>query len=158
MLVVGSGNSAAEIALDLVEGGAREVSMWVRGPRHFLPLSRVALAVPAVRLLGQFTPAKIAAVTRVSFGTPEFERIIAERDKVLSRLLGRPLALRHPQARRRPVRARPSCGAASPPSTSARSAKIRSGAIRVIDGNVRPIDGFEEQASASATAPSASTR
>lgn len=40
--VVGSGNSAAEICVDLVEHGASSVTMVVTGPRHFLDLRKLS--------------------------------------------------------------------------------------------------------------------
>jgi cation diffusion facilitator CzcD-associated flavoprotein CzcO len=143
VLVVGSGNSAAEICLDLVGGGAREVAMWVRGPRHFLPLSRVAWLFRLIRLLGQFTPAKIAEIHAVSADTPEFLRIVEQRDKLMARL--------SVDLSRYGIR-RPSEGPTAetflrgriPTFDVGAIAKIRSGAIRVIDGNARPIAGFEE--------------
>jgi len=49
VLVVGSGNSGAEIAVDLVEGGAGEVSLAVRTPPSIVP--RDTLGVPS-QLLG----------------------------------------------------------------------------------------------------------
>src|SRR5262249_38572383 len=49
VLVVGSGNSGAEIAVDLVEGGAAEVSLSVRTPPSIVP--RDTLGVPS-QLLG----------------------------------------------------------------------------------------------------------
>lgn len=45
VLVVGAGNSGAEIAVDLVEGGASRVLIAVRTPPHIVP--RQALGVPA---------------------------------------------------------------------------------------------------------------
>lgn len=45
MLVVGVGNSGAEIATDLVEGGAGSVALAVRTPPHVVP--RQALGLPA---------------------------------------------------------------------------------------------------------------
>ena len=144
MLVVGSGNSAAEISLDLVEGGAREVTMWVRGARHFLPLSRVALLFRLLRLFKQFTPEAIAAAHRVSYGTPHFLRIVEQRDKVMSRLsvdLSR-YGIRKPvegPAAETFLRGR------IPTFDVGAIRKIRSGAIRVVDGNQRPLLGFEER-------------
>lgn len=143
VLVVGSGNSAAEISLDLVEGGARSVSMWVRGPRHFLPLSRVGLLFRLIRLFGQFSPEKIAAAHAIRYGTPEFERTIDARDKLMSRLsvdLSR-YGIRKPdegpfsQTMRRGRIPTFDVGAIR---------RIRRGEIRVIDGNARPLEGFEE--------------
>ena len=144
VLVVGSGNSAAEISLDLVQGGARRVSMWVRGPRHFLPLSRVAWLFRLIRLLGQFTPAKIAELHQVSFGTPQFERIVAARDKVLTRLsvdLSR-WGIRKPEEG---PGAQTFFRGRIPTFDVGAIAKIKSGAIRVIDGNTRPLDAFTEE-------------
>ena len=45
VLVVGAGNSGAEIAVDLLEGGASRVLIAVRTPPHIVP--RQALGVPA---------------------------------------------------------------------------------------------------------------
>jgi putative flavoprotein involved in K+ transport len=45
VLVVGAGNSGAEIAVDLVEGGAREVLLSVRTPPQIFP--RQAIGIPA---------------------------------------------------------------------------------------------------------------
>ena len=142
VFVVGSGNSAAEISLDLVEGGARAVSMWVRGPRHFLPLSRVAWLFRLIRLLGQFTPAKLAEAHRISFGTPEFERLIEQRDKVMTRLsvdLSR-YGIRKPAEG---PTAQTFLRGRIPTFDVGAIAKIRSGEIRVIDGDARPIEAFE---------------
>jgi indole-3-pyruvate monooxygenase len=145
VLVVGSGNSAAEIALDLVEGGAREVALWVRGPRHFLPLSRVALLFRLIRLLGQFTQEKLAETHRITWGTPEFEKTIAARDKLGVRLsvdLSR-YGIRKPADG--PFHETFHKGRI-PTFDQGAIPKIRSGAIRVIDGNQRPLEAFEEEA------------
>jgi indole-3-pyruvate monooxygenase len=85
VLVVGSGNSAVEIALDLVENGAAEVHMWVRGPRHFLSLQTMR---PMMRLL-RFIGAEFAdwawdeghRLTRVD---PAFLPTLRKKDKVFS--------------------------------------------------------------------------
>lgn len=45
VLVVGAGNSGAEIAVDLVEGGARQVWLSIRTPPQIVP--RQALGIPA---------------------------------------------------------------------------------------------------------------
>lgn len=144
VLVVGSGNSAAEVSLDLVEGGAREVSLWVRGARHFLPLSRVAVVFRLVRLFGQFTPAKIAAQHAVTWGTPEFDRTIAARDKLMTRLsvdlsafgIRKPAEGPFSETMRRGRIPTFDVGAIR---------RIRSGEIRVIDGNLRPLEAFEAE-------------
>jgi indole-3-pyruvate monooxygenase len=144
VLVVGSGNSAAEICLDLVQGGALEVSMWVREPRHFIPLSRMALLFRLFRLLGQFTDAKKWQQHRIEYGTPEFERTIAMRDRMASLLsvdLSR-YGIRKP--RDGPMEETFRKGRI-PTFDQGAIPLIRRGAIRVIDGNVRPIVAFEEE-------------
>ena len=144
VLVVGSGNSAAEISLDLVKGGARAVAMWVRGPRHFVPLSRMALLFRIMRLLGQLSPAKLAQLHRVSFGTPEFARIVEQRDRVMTRLsvdLSR-YGIRKPSEG---PGAQTFLRGRIPTFDVGAIREIRSGAIRVIDGNARPIERFDEE-------------
>jgi indole-3-pyruvate monooxygenase len=141
VLVVGSGNSAAEVALDLRTGGARDVALWVRGPRHFIPLRRMALLFRALRLLGALSERKAAATHRVSEGTPEFERIVAARDRVAGRLsvdLSR-FGIRRPA--RGPMSELYHAGRI-PTFDVGAIPLIRSGAIRVIDGNERPLEGL----------------
>ena len=144
VLVVGSGNSAAEISLDLVEGGARSVAMWVRGPRHFIPLRRMALLFRVFRLLGALSEKQASATHRITWGTPEFEKTIAARDK-LGPLLSVDLSrygIRKPE--RGPMWELYHAGRI-PTFDQGAIAKIRSGAIRVIDGNLRPLQSFEEE-------------
>jgi indole-3-pyruvate monooxygenase len=141
VLVVGSGNSAAEISLDLVEHGAREVAMWVRGPRHFIPIGRMALLFRLARLFGMFSEAAVAATHRVTFGTPEFERVVAERDKLARRLsvdLSR-YGIRMPA--RGPMAETLLAGRITTFDQGA-IARIRRGDIRIIDGNQHPLHGF----------------
>ena len=59
VLVVGAGNSGAEIAVDLVEGGAASVRLSVRTPPHVFP--RQALGVPsqAIGIVVQHLPVAI---------------------------------------------------------------------------------------------------
>jgi indole-3-pyruvate monooxygenase len=144
LLVVGSGNSAAEIALDLAEGGARSVHLWVRAPRHFIPIGRMALLFRIFRLLGFFSEAKSAAVHRMSWGTPEFEKTIAQRDQLAGRF--------SVDLSRYGIR-KPADGPMAETFFKGRIAtfdqgaigKIRSGEIQVIDGNQRPIECFVEE-------------
>jgi len=145
MLVVGSGNSAAEISLDLAQGGAGAVSMWVRGPRHFIPLRWMRRIFRTVRLLGQFSEPKMDARHRITFGTPEFEQAIAGPDRIASRFSA--------DLSRYGIR-RPERGPAFETFRNGRIPtydvgaieEIRRGRIHVIDGNERPIEGFEEEA------------
>lgn len=142
VLVVGSGNSAAEISLDLVEHGADRVAMWVRGPRHFLPLSRMTLMFRAFRLLGLLSPARLDAAHRLTVGTPEFEAEVRRRDALPS-LLSVDLS-------RFGIR-KPAVGPMVETFTNGRIPvfdvgtirEIRRGRIEVIDGNVRALESFE---------------
>ncbi len=143
VLVVGSGNSAAEIALDLVQHGAGDVSLWVRGPRHFVPLRSMARAYRIFRLLRQMTPKAMDARHRITYGTPEFERAVAGPDKVASKFsvdLSR-YGIRRPE--RGPSYETFALGRIPTFDVGAID-EIHSGRIRVIDGNLRPLEGFEE--------------
>lgn len=144
VLVIGSGNSAAEISLDLVEGGARAVAMWVRAPRHFIPLRRMAVLFRIFRLFGFFSEEKVAVTHRITFGTPAFEQTVRQRDKLAGRFsvdLSR-YGIRKPADG--PM-AETFLKGRIPTFDVGAIAKIRSGAIRVIDGNQRPIEGFVEE-------------
>jgi indole-3-pyruvate monooxygenase len=141
VLVVGSGNSAAEICLDLVEGGARAVAMWVRGPRHFIPGWRMGLMFRLFRLLGFFSEARASASHRITWGTPEFDASIAQRDKLAGRLsvdLSR-YGIRKPAEG--PM-AETFYRGRIPTFDQGAIPLIRSGAIRVIDGTARAIERF----------------
>jgi cation diffusion facilitator CzcD-associated flavoprotein CzcO len=141
VLVVGSGNSGAEIAVDLLDGGARAVAMWVRAPRHFVPLGPTLALYRAFRALGQMSEKKLAATHALTRGTPAFDREVRLRDAPL-RLLSADLSrfgIRKPDEgpfhgimylHRHPVM---DIGAID---------KIRDGSLRVIDGNARPIRGL----------------
>jgi indole-3-pyruvate monooxygenase len=141
VLVVGSGNSAAEIAMDLVEGGAKRVRMWVRGPRHVIPLWRMTWMTRVFRWLGQLSPERLDESHRLTFGTPEFERTLAQRERVTS-LLGVDLS--------RFGFRRPEIGALReslhhgriPLFDQGAVARIRSGRIGLVDGHARPLRGF----------------
>lgn len=57
-LVVGAGNSGAEIAMDLWEAGASSVALCIRGPLHVMPrdLYGVPAQVNSLRLAGRLPP------------------------------------------------------------------------------------------------------
>lgn len=59
VLVVGTGNSGAEIAADLAEGGARTVSLAVRTPPSILPRQLLGLPTQAVGILVRRLPVRI---------------------------------------------------------------------------------------------------
>jgi cation diffusion facilitator CzcD-associated flavoprotein CzcO len=72
VLVVGFGNSAGEIAIDLVENGA-EVSMAVRGPvnitrKELLGIPILAVSIPLSKLPVAIADAISLAVMRLVFG------------------------------------------------------------------------------------------
>jgi putative flavoprotein involved in K+ transport len=60
VLVVGTGNTGAEIALDLVEQGARRVRVSVRTPPNIVPRTALGLPGQAVGVLIRRFPAKVA--------------------------------------------------------------------------------------------------
>lgn len=144
VLVVGSGNSGAEIALDLARGGASGVAMWVRAPRHFVPLSQVLALYKVFKALGQMSEAKLDAGHALTRGTPAFAREVWRRDlpmRALSVDLSR-YGIRKPAngpvhdmmfAHRIPVM---DVGAVD---------AIRDGSLRVIDGNARGLLGLTRQ-------------
>lgn len=141
VLVVGSGNSGAEIAYDLARGGAGSVAMWVRAPRHFIPLEPTLTLYRVFRALGQMSESKKAAAHALTRGTADFDREVRRRDlamRALSVDLSR-YGIRKPAAgpvhdmmyaHRIPVMDVGAIGA------------IRDGSLRVIDGNARPLVGL----------------
>lgn len=73
VLVVGMGNSGAEIALDLVEQGASEVGLSVRSPTHVLPRDYHGIPSQWTGLLLSRVPVRVAnamanVVSREAFG------------------------------------------------------------------------------------------
>ena len=144
VLVVGSGNSAAEIALDLAENGAGAVYLWVRGPRHFVPLRSVARLYRLFRLLGLMSERRAAAEHRISYGSAAFWKIVRQRDAVIGRFsvdlsrfgIRKPSVGPHEDAMRHGRIAVFDVGAIP---------AIRARRIHVIDGNAHPIGGFTHQ-------------
>lgn len=140
VLVVGSGNSSAEIALDLVEGGAAEVSLWVRAPRHVIALRRLARLARIARLLRlELTPTHIARSHQYTRTHPEWSAQLAKKDAFFARL-----AI---DLSRQGIR-RPETGAGTQMYEQGRiawydqgtAAAIGAGRIRVIDGEREPIE------------------
>jgi putative flavoprotein involved in K+ transport len=60
VLVVGSGNSGAEIAVDLVEGGAKEVLVSIRTPPNIQRREFLGIATQQVGILAEKLPVKLA--------------------------------------------------------------------------------------------------
>ncbi|MFG3380545.1 flavin-containing monooxygenase [Streptomyces sp. NPDC047999] len=74
VLVVGSGNSAAEIAVDLVEGGAARVGLAVRTPPHIVRRSVAGWPAQRTGVLVRRMPVRLldaAAGLRGPLGTPD---------------------------------------------------------------------------------------
>ncbi len=87
VLVVGSGNSGAEISTDLVESGAGSVAMLVYGPRYYLPIERFAELLVQAREAGAAGPQGLINLHPFTPGTDAFRAQLAEFDAML-----RPLA------------------------------------------------------------------
>jgi putative flavoprotein involved in K+ transport len=73
VLVVGSGNTGAEIAVDLVETGAREVSIAIRTPPHIVLREKYGVPSLALGVLFRHLPARVfdpvaAAMRKVDIG------------------------------------------------------------------------------------------
>jgi len=138
VLVIGSGNSAAEISVDLLEGGAASVQMWVRGARHFIPLRSMTRLFRLFRRLGLFTPGKMDQSHEITSGTEEFDKLVRQRD-FLPRFFSADLSRfgirkpeRGPMVETYATRRIPVFDQGAIP-------RIRRMEIGVIDGNVRPI-------------------
>lgn len=73
VLVVGCGNTGAEIAVDLVEGGAREVAIAIRTPPHIILRERYGVPSLALGVLFRHLPPSVfdpiaAAMRKVDVG------------------------------------------------------------------------------------------
>ncbi len=80
-LVIGSGNSAAEIALDLCEGGAASAALLIRAPRHVLSQKAMGRMAKIARLLRiELTPKHIARSHAYTRTHPEFRDKLREKD------------------------------------------------------------------------------
>ena len=80
--VVGSGNSGAEICVDLVEHGAEEVTMVVSAPRHFLDLGRMRW-VHAVEQWLTSPQQTLSELHHIALGSKDWEENAAGVDAVL---------------------------------------------------------------------------
>lgn len=142
VLVVGSGNSAAEIALDLAEGGADSVHMWVRGPRHFIRLQTMARIIRILRFLRiDFTDRAFDREHQLTRVNPEFYKLLRRKDMMLRHLSVdlSDFGIRMPQngpLTEMMVKNR------VPVFDQGTIPLIQNGTIRIIDGNVRPISEF----------------
>lgn len=139
VLVVGSGNSGAEIALDLARGGARHVALWVRAPRWVISLRRLAWFARAAHFFRiAFTPDHLRRDHAVTRDHPRFEAVITQRDAFMRRCAIdlRRFGVRQPEegpARQTILRGR------IPWFDVGTAAAVAAGSIAVIDGQQRPI-------------------
>lgn len=65
VLVVGFGNSAGEIAIDLVESGAAEVGMSVRHPVNVIPRDYLGIPILSIGIVLDKIPPKVADVLAI---------------------------------------------------------------------------------------------
>lgn len=84
VLVVGSGNSAAEISADLVECGAGSVTMLVHGPRLFVPLPRLGLAWCFAFLRGKLTEEQAFSDFELCYGDESYWAAVQKKDEFMS--------------------------------------------------------------------------
>lgn len=59
VLVVGTGNTGAEVAAELAERGAKRVRLAVRTPPHVLPRTVAGMPTTLLGITNEFTPARI---------------------------------------------------------------------------------------------------
>lgn len=83
VLVVGSGNSAFEVATDLVEHGAGKVTLLVRGPRWVFPLRDFEAAMMAARANGHYSVDAITAAHPLTRGSEGYAAAVAGFDTLL---------------------------------------------------------------------------
>jgi putative flavoprotein involved in K+ transport len=92
VLVVGSGNTGAEIAVDLVEGGAREVAIAIRTPPHIVLRENHGIPSLALGVLFRHLPARLfdpiaAAMRRVDLGDLSAYGLPTPKDGLYERVL-----------------------------------------------------------------------
>jgi putative flavoprotein involved in K+ transport len=92
VLVVGSGNTGAEIAVDLVETGARDVAVAVRTPPHIVLREQYGVPSLALGVLFRHLPAKVfdpiaAAMRKAAIGDLTDYGLPAPEDGLYARVL-----------------------------------------------------------------------
>jgi putative flavoprotein involved in K+ transport len=92
VLVVGSGNTGAEIAVDLVESGARDVAIAVRTPPHIVLREKYGVPSLALAVMFRHLPPRVfdriaAAVRRVDVGDLTAYGLPTPKDGLYERLL-----------------------------------------------------------------------
>jgi putative flavoprotein involved in K+ transport len=92
VLVVGSGNTGAEIAVDLVEGGARDVAIAVRTPPHIVLRERYGIPSLALGVLFRHLPPRLfdpiaAAMRKMDIGDLSAYGLPTPKDGLYERIL-----------------------------------------------------------------------
>jgi putative flavoprotein involved in K+ transport len=92
VLVVGSGNTGAEIAVDLVEGGAHDVAIAVRTPPHIVLRENHGIPSLALGVLFRHLPPKVfdpiaAAMRKVDIGDLTAYGLPTPKDGLYERIL-----------------------------------------------------------------------
>jgi putative flavoprotein involved in K+ transport len=92
VLVVGSGNTGAEIAVDLVESGAREVAIAIRTPPHIVLRDKYGIPSLALAVLFRHLPPRVfdpiaAAIRRRDVGDLTAYGLPAPKDGLYERVL-----------------------------------------------------------------------
>lgn len=145
VLVVGSGNSAAEIALDLAEGGTRSVEMYARAPRHFASLRTLGRIAPILRTLRlAFCDSVWDRDHQYTRTHPHFRKVLRRNEKPLSPFLMdlSRYGIRKPKdGLFTEMYFRGRVGVADQGVVPL----IRSGRVGVIDGNERPLEEFTDR-------------
>src|SRR4051794_14864003 len=92
VLVVGSGNTGAEIAVDLVESGAREVRISIRTPPHIVLREKYGVPSLALGVLFRHLPPRVfdpiaAAMRKVDIGDLTAYGLPTPKDGMYERIL-----------------------------------------------------------------------
>jgi putative flavoprotein involved in K+ transport len=92
VLVVGSGNTGAEIAVDLVEGGAREVAIAIRTPPHIVLREKYGVPSLALGILFRHLPPRVfdpvaASIRRMDIGDLTAYGLPTPKDGLYERVL-----------------------------------------------------------------------
>ena len=92
VLVVGSGNTGAEIAVDLVESGARDVAIAIRTPPHIVLREKYGIPSLALGVLFRHLPARVfdpiaAAIQRMDVGDLTAYGLPTPKDGLYERVL-----------------------------------------------------------------------
>jgi len=83
ILLIGNGNSAFEISLDLVDHGASLVRMLSNTPRHVVLLSAIERLFKAFRFFGLLNASRAEKLHKIKKGSKEWNSEIEKRDSLM---------------------------------------------------------------------------